>query len=206
MKNKKMIVLLVVTIILIFIICFTIMFERKNNNSVLLNNEEKIKILVEKHTTHTGMPGPNGESKWGTSKFIVSNGYVYEYEYDEYDKKTTYPREDNIEELSKKLISKAKKSKIKLSDEDLKLVKEYIKNIENKTEEIKEIKESETTKDSISLIPGNAVIADDVVNESFTMYNYKDNTKIQIKKQKDGQIYYESLSINKLVEIVNKYI
>ena len=203
MKNKKMIVLLVVSIILIFIICFTIMFERKNNNSVLLNNEEKIKILVEKHTSHTGMPGPNGESKWGTSKFIASNGYIYEYEYDEYDKKTTYPREDNIEELSEKLISKAQKTETKLSDKDLKMVEKYIENIENKTEEIKE---SETTKDSTSLILGNPVIADDVVNESFTMYNYKDNTKIQIKKQKDGQIYYESPSINKLVEIVNKYI
>ena len=49
---------------------------------------------------------------------------------DEYNKKTSYPQKKNLEELSKELISKAKKTGKKLTGEELKLVKDYIRNVE----------------------------------------------------------------------------
>ena len=98
---------------------------------------------MERHEYFSGMPGPNGGICKGTSKFIASNGYIYEYKYDEYSEdNTSYPDSLNIQELSKNLISVATKTNKKVTDEELNLIKEYIKNIESGNEEIKEIKSS----------------------------------------------------------------
>ena len=163
------------------------------------NTEDTIKVLVERHTDLSGMPGPNGGTHTGTSKFIASNGYIYEYKYDEYSSKSTsYPNISNIEELSTDLLSKAKKTKNKLTDEELKLVKEYINNIEKGNENIIEI-----VKSSQEGIPQ---IADALTSESFRVYNYVLGSFIEINSEIKSGTFYESPSITKLFNIVNNYI
>ena len=173
--------------------------EQDIENSVddEIQGEDTIKVLVEMHINHSGMPGPDGATDWGTSRFIVSDGWVYEYEYDEYNKKTSYPQKKNLEELSKELISKAKKTGKKLTGEELKLVKDYIRNVEEGKENIKEIKSS---------IESEPQLADLVVYEYFLMYNYVSGKQIPIDPEIKGGIFYESPSISKLFDIVDKYI
>ena len=156
--------------------------EQDIENSVddEIQGEDTIKVLVEMHINHSGMPGPDGATDWGTSRFIASDGWVYEYEYDEYNKKTSYPQKKKLEELSKELISKAKKTGKKLTGEELKLV-----------------------KDSIDSEPQ---LADLVVYEYFLMYNYVSGKQIPIDPEIKGGIFYESPSISKLFDIVDKYI
>ena len=121
---------------------------------------------------------------------------IYE-KYDEYNKKTSYPQKKKIEELSKELISKAKKTGKKLTGEELKLVKDYIRNVEEGKENIKEIKSS---------IESEPQLADLVVYEYFLMYNYVSGKQIPIDPEIKGGIFYESPSISKLFDIVDKYI
>lgn len=173
--------------------------EQDIENSVddEIQGEDTIKVLVEMHINHSGMPGPDGATDWGTSRFIASDGWVYEYEYDEYNKKTSYPQKKKLEELSKELISKAKKTGKKLTGEELKLVKDYIRNVEEEKENIKEIKSS---------IESEPQLADLVVYEYFLMYNYVSGKQIPIDPEIKGGIFYESPSISKLFDIVDKYI
>lgn len=149
------------------------------------------------HINHTGMPGPDGSSHWGTSTFIASDGWIYEYKYDEYYKKTTYPQKENLEMLSKELISKAKKTEKQLTDKELNFIKEYIRNIEEEKENIKQV------KNSIGLKPQ---IADNIVKESLVMYNYVLGKQIQIDSKIKGGIFYKNPSLSKLFNIVNKYL
>lgn len=159
--------------------------------------ENITKVLVEMHRSYSGMPGPDGATNWGISRFIASDGCVYEYEYDEYYKKTSYPQKENLEELSKELIYKSNKTEKKLTDEELKLVKDYIRNVEEGKEKIKEIKSS---------IESEYQLADFVVDEYFLMYNYVSGKQIPIDPEVKGGIFYESPSISKLFGIADKYI
>lgn len=162
------------------------------------NNSEEVKVLVEKYERHSGMPGPNGESEWGTTTLLCSDGYIYTYEYDEYYAKTTYPRTDDLSILSKELISKARKTEKKLTEEELKQVKEYIANVVEGKEEVKQV-----------VGPMGYVIdmiADDRVTEDTVIYNYNTNSKMLIIFGMEEHIYFESPSIKRLKEIVNNYI
>jgi len=195
---------LIVTIAMVYYICI----EKRHYNKEIeketeisvddeIQGENIIKVLVEMHINHSGMPGPDGATDWGISRFIANDGFVYEYEYDEYNKKNSYPQEKNIEMLSKELISKAKKTEKKLTDEELKLVKDYIKNVEEGKENIKEVKSS---------IEAEPQLADYMVFEYFVMYDYISGNQIPIDSERDGGIFYESPSISKLFNIVDKYI
>lgn len=157
--------------------------------------EDTTRILVENHINHSGMPGPNGATDWGTSRFIASDGWIYEYTYNEYSREGSYPKEENIEILSKELIAKAKRTEDKLTDEDLKLVKDYIRNIEEEKEEI-EIKEAKSSLES------NIGIADYMENKNFVMYNYASGEKMPIDPEAKSGIFYESSSITKILDIV----
>ena len=177
------------------------MIEQLQNNSFIntySNPEEKtIKILLEYHVNHTGMPGPNGESSWGNSRFIASDGYVYEFEYNEYDDKTSYPNNTNLELLSKDLLSVAKKTDTELTKQELQLAERYIKIIESGEEDIEENINSETQQ-----LPA----ADDHVTAEFCLYNYTSNKKIQISPDIPGQKYYESPSISRLYNLLHLYL
>ena len=79
----------------------------------------------------------------------------------------------------------------------MKLVEDYIRNIEEGKEQIKEAK---------NLNEAEFQPADAVKYEYFTMYNYVLNKQISISPEITEEIYYESPSITKLFDIVKKYI
>lgn len=170
--------------------------DSANIEACLKQEKTAPKVLLELHTNHSGMPGPNGENNWGISKFLASDGYIYEYEYDEYNDRTNYPYNDNLELLSKNLMTIATKTDTKLSNKDLKIVKQYIHNIESEKEEITIAKNTKTPRLSL---------ADDLITENFYMYNYVSNTKIQISPDIPGETYYESFSISRLYNLVHLY-
>ena len=167
----------------------------------LPENEDVIKILLERHKDFAGLPSPNGGNHVGTSKFIASDGYIYEYEYDEYNQKGEYPfnymYQENPEGLSKVLIPLATKTNDKLSDEDLELVKQCIKNIEEGNESINELDAKKTDE---------PILGDAVTKNYMKYYNYTVSKIIEINPNIESGKYYVSPSINKLLNIIEKYL
>lgn len=173
----------------------------KGKNTIIDNTkqEKTKKVLVEYYSNHSGMPGPNGGTDTGTSTFIASDGIIYEYSYDEYNDETEYPKMENIQELSNELISKARKTDKKLTEEELKTIEECIYNIENGKEQIDEI--------TITPAPNEEpIIADSTITKTLSVYNYNTAKKINIETNEERGSYYTSTSIKKIFDITQKYI
>lgn len=211
MKKKLLFIILILLCMIVILIFYRGINKNKEdyietNNfdvSAKNENENKIKVLIEKNTNHTGMPSPNGSTDWGNSIFIGTDGYIYEYRYDEYSDGTSYPSKENMEELSRSLIDKSINTQKKIENDELEFIVSFIKNF-MKDEEKEEIKLSEET------IPPVIVVADDVISTNIIIYDYSLNKKYIIDTEKkvvqsDG-IYYTSSSIDKLTNIVDKYL
>jgi len=194
MKKK---IIICSSIIPLFIIGMIFYNANKDSKISNIDTNSEIKVLVEEYVNHSGYPGPNGESEWGTSTLICSDGYIYTYEYDEYYDKTTYPKIDDLTTLSNELISKARKTEKKLTEEELKQVKEYITNVVEGKEEVKQV---------VGPMGYHEYVADDIIKEDTVIYNYNSNSKMSIIFGMEEHIYFESISITKLKEIVNNYI
>ena len=190
MKNK----ILICIIIVLIIICGLIGFYRNS----IKNRINDVKILVEKHQYVTGMPGPNGESNKGTSEFIASDGFIYLFTYDEYDKfSAKYPKEKSINQISKKLLSKAKKTDKRVTDEELEQLKENIKNIEEneRIDEKTGITSTETNEPTL---------ADSEKKENIVIYDYFNERAIQIGI--NNATFFDSQSIQRIRGLVGKYL
>lgn len=209
MKKKLLFIILILLCMIVILIFYRGINKNKenyietNNFDVNAKNENKIKVLIEKNTNHTGMPSPNGSTDWGNSIFIGTDGYIYEYRYDEYSDGTSYPSKENMEELSRSLIDKSINTQKKIENDELEFIVSFIKNF-MKDEEKEEIKLSEET------IPPGIVVADDVIRTNVIIYDYSLNKKYiidtEIKVIKSDDIYYKSSSIDKLIDIVDKYL
>ena len=204
------IVMILIAIAIIGIVYFINTRSNKNENNttneVIANkkvedkktveDDDTLKVLVEKFSRFSGMPGPNGEGEYKDSIFLASDGYIYTFEYESrYDNDSpNYPSGNNLKELSEELIKVATKTNTKLTDEELELVKTYIDNIEEEKESI--------NKSYNKIEPK---VEDAYQVDRFSLYNYTSDEMMEINPKAEGN-FYESPSITKLYELLTNYL
>ena len=182
MKRKIIICSTIIPLLIISMI-----FYNLNSRNIQSSNNEEIEILLEKKIHyHGGMPGPDGKSNDSGSDILICNdGSIYRTEDPAYYASASYPLAKNLQEM----LSHFDKIDKQVTKEDLELIKKYIDNIQGDKEELKE------KENKIEYVAADAPH----VSESIVIYNTQTGEQFNIGS-------YTSLSIENLMEIVNKYV